>query len=107
MAKATGKRSPTKSEVFNAVSESTGLSKKEVAGVFDAITAEIAKALKKTGPQQFTIPGLCKIVVKNVPAKPRREVRNPATGEMIWADPKPASKTVRVRALKNLKEMAQ
>ncbi|MFP6612827.1 MAG: HU family DNA-binding protein [Pirellulales bacterium] len=107
MADAVKKRAPTKSEVFNAVAEASGLSKKEVAGVFDALTAEIAKALKKTGPQQFAIPGLCKIVVKNVAAKPRREVRNPATGEMIWADPKPASKTVRVRALKNLKEMAQ
>ncbi len=36
---------------------------------------------------------------------PKRQVRNPATGEMIWADPKPASVAVRVRPLKKLKEM--
>lgn len=101
------KKAPTKTEVFNAIAEATDLSKKDVAAVFDALTNEISKALSKRGPGQFTMPGLLKIVVKNVPAKPRRQVRNPATGEMIWADPKPASKSVRVRALKSLKEMAQ
>ena len=93
--------------MFAAIAEATELNKKQVAAVFDAMTEEIGKALSKKGPQQFTIPGLCKIVVKSVPAKPRRQVRNPATGEMIWADAKPASKTVRIRALKSLKEMAQ
>ncbi len=101
------KKAPTKTEVFNAIAEATNLSKKDVAAVFDALTNEIGKALSKRGAGQFTVPGLLKIVVKNVPAKPRRQVRNPATGEMIWADPKPASKSVRVRALKSLKEMAQ
>jgi nucleoid DNA-binding protein len=107
MGNGTAKKAPTKTEVFNAISEATELSKKDVAAVFDALTNEIGKALGKKGPGAFTIPGLCKIVVKDVPAKPRREVRNPATGQMIWAEAKPASKSVRVRALKSLKEMAK
>ena len=36
---------------------------------------------------------------------PWTEVRNPATGEMIWAKPKPARNIVKVRPLKALKDM--
>ncbi|MEM7560065.1 MAG: HU family DNA-binding protein, partial [Planctomycetota bacterium] len=51
------------------------------------------------------IPNLCKIVAVDKPAQPKRQVRNPATGEMIWAAPKPASIQVKVRPLKKLKDM--
>ena len=105
MAKVAAKKPPTKTEIMNNIAEATGLSKKDVAAVFDALSGEIGKAIGKKGPQAFTIPGLCKIVVKNDPPKPKRQVRNPATGEMVWAAPKPASKKVRVRPLKALKDM--
>ena len=106
MAKKTGVKPPTKSEIMNSLAEATGFSKKEVAAFFDALTAEIEKNIAKKGScGQFTIPGLCKIVVQNKPALPKREVRNPGTGEMVWAAPKPASKAVKIRALKGLKDM--
>ena len=106
MAKKTGPKPPTKSEILNNMAEATGLTKKEVAGVMEALTAEIEKNVgKKGGPGMFTIPGLCKIVVQNKPALPKREVRNPGTGEMVWAKPRPARKVVKVRALKGLKDM--
>ena len=96
-------KAPTKTEIFNAIAESTELSKKDIAAVFDFLSEEVSKAMK--GPGQFTIPGLCKIVVKITPAKPKRKGRNPATGEEIWLNPKPASKKVTIRPLKALKEM--
>ena len=106
MAKKTGPKPPTKSEIMNNIAEATGLTKKEVVAVMDALTAEIEKNVgKKGGPGMFTIPGLCKIVVQNKPAMPKREVRNPGTGEMVWAKPRPARKVVKVRALKGLKDM--
>jgi nucleoid DNA-binding protein len=106
MAKAKGPKPPSKSEIMNRLSEVTGLSKKDVANVFEALTAEIENNIaKKNGSGQFTIPGLCKIVVKERPALPRRQVRNPGTGEMQWADPRPASRQVKVRPLKGLKDM--
>jgi len=103
--KAAAVKPPTKSEILNSLAESTGLSKKEVAGFFDALTAEIEKNVSKGGCGQFTIPGLCKIVVRDKPAMPKREVRNPGTGEMVWAKPKPASRVVKIRPLKGLKDM--
>ena len=104
--KASGPKPPTKSEIMNNLAEATGLTKKEVAGVLEALTAEIEKNIAKRGSAgMFTIPGLCKIVVKDRPALPKREVRNPGTGEMVWAKPRPASKQVKVRPLKGLKDM--
>ena len=102
----TGPKPPTKSEIMNNIAEATGLTKKEVAAVFEALTGEIQKNIAgKGGPGQFTIPGLCKVVVKDRPALPKREVRNPGTGEMVWAKPRPASRQVKVRPLKGLKDM--
>jgi len=96
----------TKTEIMNNIAETTGLNKKDVAAVFEAMTAEISAAIGKKGSGTFTIPGLCKIVRQQKPALPRRQVRNPATGEMVWADPKPARNVVKIRALKALKDMA-
>ncbi len=104
-AAAPAKKAPTKTEVFNAIAEETGLTKKQVGEVLDALAGEIRKSLAKRGAGMFTIPGLVKLTRKDVPAKPARMVRNPATGEMMQAKPKPASVTVRVRALKALKDM--
>ena len=104
--KSTGPKPPTKSQIMNNLAEATGLSKKEITAVMDALTAEIETNIAKKGsPGQFTIPGLCKIVVQNKPALPKRQVRNPGTGEMVWAAPRPARKVVKVRPLKGLKDM--
>ena len=106
MAKKTGPKPPTKSEIMNNIAEATGLTKKEVVAVMEALTGEIEKNVgRKGGPGMFTIPGLCKIVVQNKPALGKRQVRNPGTGEMVWAKPRPARKVVKVRALKGLKDM--
>lgn len=106
MAKAAAKKKPaTKTEIFNNMAERTGLTKKQVAEFFDALSDEIAENIGKRGPGVFQIPNLCKIVAVDKPAQPKRQVRNPATGEMIWAAPKPASVQVKVRPLKKLKEM--
>ena len=106
MAKKTGVKPPTKSEIMNNLAEATSLSKKEVAAVLEALTNEIEKNIARKGSAgMFTIPGLCKIVVRNKPALPKRQVRNPGTGEMVWAKPRPASKQVKIRPLKGLKDM--
>ena len=95
----------TKTQIIANISDGTQLSKKDVAAVFDALFGEIQTQLKKGGAGQFTIPGLCKISLKDVPAKPKRKGRNPADGSEIWLNPKPASKKLSIRPLKALKEI--
>lgn len=105
MAKAAAKKAPTKTEVFSNIAGATDLSKKEVASVFDALNAEIKKSLGRNGPKMFTIPGLCKIVVQHKPATKARKGINPFTGEETVFKAKPARNVVKVRPLKNLKDM--
>jgi len=105
MAKAAGKP-PTKTEVYSNIAEETGLSKKDVGAVFDALAGQIKKSLGKGGPKTFTIHGLCKITVQHKPATKEREGINPFTKEPTIFKAKPARNVVKVRPLKNLKDMA-
>ena len=94
---------PTKSEVLTSISKDTGLSRKQVSGVFDALGGSIKKSLRSNG--LFTVPGLMKLKVVKKPATKAREGVNPFTGEKMTFKAKPASKKVRVLPLKNLKAM--
>lgn len=97
-------KAPTKTEILNNLAEATGLKKKDVQSVLDALTEEIRKALAAKGAGVFAIPGLIKIEKKAVPPRPARKgVRIPSTGEIKDIPAKPASVKVKVRALKMLK----
>ena len=97
------KKPPTKSEVFGSIADKTDLTKRQVTEVFDELQGVIKKSLRSNG--LFTLPGLAKLTVKRKPATKSRPGVNPFTGEKITIKAKPASKTVRIRPLKNLKEM--
>ena len=93
---------PTKSEILATISKDTELSKKQVSAVFDSLNTSIKKSLKSHG--LFTFPGLLKMKVVKKPATKAREGVNPFTKEKMMFKAKPASKKVRIAALKNLKE---
>src|SRR6185503_8124901 len=94
---------PTKSEVLTQISKDTGLSRKQVSGVFDSLSGSIKKSLRSNG--LFTVPGLMKLKVVKKPATKAREGVNPFTGEKMTFKAKPASKKGRVLPLKALKSM--
>ena len=99
-------KAPTKTEVLNSIAESTGINKKDVSKVIDALAEEIKKNLATSGPGVFAIPGLVKIERKDVPAKAARTGPDPFNkGQMREYPAKPASVKVKVRALKLLKDM--
>lgn len=104
MAKQGAAKAMTKTEVLNAVAEKAGLSKKEVGKVMDALAEVVAGQLSKKGPGMFTLPGLVKLKVRAKPAVPAGMRKNPFTGEMKMAPAKPASRAVRVTAVKKLKD---
>jgi nucleoid DNA-binding protein len=93
---------PTKSEILATVSKDTDLTKKQVGAVFDSLSAVIKKSLRSHG--LFTLPGLLKMKVVKKPATKAREGINPFNGEKMMFKAKPASKKVRIAALKTLKE---
>ena len=106
MAKQSAAKPATKSETYQVLAEATGLKRKDVANVFDALQNFIKKELKSKG--QYTLPGLSKVIVVNKPATKGGTRPNPfAPGEMMTVKPKPARKIIKVRALKNLKDMVK
>ncbi|XHC24975.1 HU family DNA-binding protein [Phycisphaerales bacterium ac7] len=94
----------SKSEVYTLISEHTGVSKKEVGYVFDAMGEIIKKDLGRTGPGEFKVPGMMKITVQRKPATKARKGINPFTGEETVFKAKPARNVVKVRPLKGLKD---
>lgn len=98
----------SKTSILNAISENTGLSKKEVSSVLDELTGIIERHLRKKGVGEFTLPGLLKIKTVKKPARPaRKNVPNPfKPGELMDIPKKPASTRVKILPLKKLKEFA-
>jgi nucleoid DNA-binding protein len=101
------KKPLTKTEILNSISADTNLSRKDVNAVFTSLSSQISKSLGRRGAGSFTLPGLVKIEKKAVPARPARKgVPNPfKPGELMDVAAKRASTKVKVRALKNLKDM--
>lgn len=107
MAKANGKakKPMTKSEIMGKIAEGTGLTKKEVASVFDELGNLIGKNLNQRGPGVFNVPGLMKVKVVRKAATKARKGINPFTGEETMFKAKPARNVVKVQPLKGLKDM--
>jgi DNA-binding protein HU-beta len=84
----------TKSAVMGHLSQKTGLSKKQVAQVFEETLALACKESKNG----FVLPGFGKLVVANRKA---RMGRNPQTGEPIKI---PAKRVCKFRLAKSLKD---
>jgi len=97
---------PTKSEIYAKIVEDTGLTRNDVAAVFESLNGQIQTSLGGSGaPGIFSIPGLMKMRVVEKPAREARMGVNPFTGEEMMFKAKPASKVVKVSALKGLKDM--
>lgn len=102
-------KSISKSEILKTLSDSTGLSKKQVTSVIDGLAALIGKNIGKKGPGVISLPGLVKIKVVQKPAQPAKKgVPNPfRPGELMDVPAKPASRKVKVLPLKALKDMVK
>ena len=96
----------TKTALFANIAETTELSKKEVASVFDALTDVINGHIKKNAVGTFTLPGLLKVKTVRKPATKKRKGINPFTGEETIFKAKPARNVVKVLPLKKMKDMA-
>merc|ERR1712061_392499 len=92
----------TASAAYQSVAETTGLKTKDVKGSMEAIMGIAAEELKKAG--SFKLAGMLNMKLKKKPATPARKGINPFTKEPCVFKAKPASKTVKVFAMKKLKE---
>jgi nucleoid DNA-binding protein len=95
-----------KTALYASIAESTAVSKRDVAKVFDALADVISGHIKKNAAGTFTLPGLFKVKTVRKPATKARKGINPFTGEETVFKAKPARTVVKVLPLKKVKDMA-
>jgi DNA-binding protein HU-beta len=78
------------------------IARKDVKGVIEAVAEIGHRELKKTGA--FVMPGLARFIVIKKPATKARQGINPFTKQPTTFAAKPASKSVRARAIKGIKD---
>ena len=92
----------SKTELIEAVANESGLEKKQVNAVLDALSNLAYRELKED--REVTIPGLVKLTTVRKEAVPEREGINPFTKEPTVFKAKPARTVVKPRPLKALKD---
>ena len=92
----------SKTELIEAIASQSGLEKKQVNAVLDALNDIVYKELK--AEHEVMIPGLLKLTAVTKPAVPEREGINPFTKEKTIFKAKPARKVIKPRPLKALKD---
>ena len=98
-------RARSKGEIYGTIATSTGLSRKQVSQVFDAVREMMEKDLGKKGPGVFAMPGMMKLKAVYKPATRAATKPNPfKPGEMMTVKAKPARTQIKIRPLKALKD---
>jgi DNA-binding protein HU-beta len=94
----------SKSEILNAIAVAVGgeVSRKHVKEVVETLVEVGHKELKKNG--LFVLHGFAKFVVVKKPARPARKGINPFTKKEQTFAAKPASKSVKARPVKAIKD---
>lgn len=98
------KKALSKNGLITAITDSVGdeVSRKQVKAVLESLIEVGHKELKKS--KIFTLPGFAKFRVVNKPATKARQGVNPFTKQPMTIAAKPASKSVRARPIKAIKE---
>jgi DNA-binding protein HU-beta len=98
------KKSMSKSGLIQAIAEAVGeeLTRKQVRSVLESLIGVGHRELKKSGV--FTLPGFAKFRVVKKPATKARQGINPFTKQPQTFAAKPASKSVRARPIKAIKD---
>jgi len=92
----------SKTEFVDAIAAQSGLEKKQVNAVLNALSDVVYKELK--AQHEVVIPGLVKLTSVTKPAVPEREGINPFTKEKTMFKAKPERKVIKPRPLKALKD---
>jgi DNA-binding protein HU-beta len=92
----------SKTELVEAIASESGLEKKQVNAVLDALNNVVYRELK--AEHEVTIPGLLKLTAVTKPAVPAHEGINPFTKQPTMFKAKPERKVIKPRPLKALKD---
>ena len=106
---ATGKPITTafnRTSLITHLAELAAVEVRAVRAILASLEATILASVHKKGLGSFTLPGLLKVNVINVPAKKKRMGIDPFTKQERVFAAKPATVKIKTRALKKLKDAA-
>jgi hypothetical protein len=95
-----------KTSLITHLAEVAAVEVKAVKAIIAGLEATILASVNKKGLGTFTLPGLLKVNVINVPAKKKRTGIDPFTKQERVFAAKPATVKIKTRALKKLKDAA-
>ena len=95
-----------RSSLITHLAELAAVEVKAVRAIMASLEATILASVHKKGFGSFTLPGLLKVNVVNVPAKKKRTGIDPFTKQERVFAAKPATVKIKTRALKKLKDAA-
>jgi len=99
------KKPRNKTEILTALAGATGLTKQQVASVFEQLAGLIKEDLNEQGPGVFAIPDLLQVKVVRKPEVPEHTGIKPFPKQVMFFKAKPAKNTVKLVALKGLKSL--
>lgn len=92
----------SKTELIEAIASQSGLEKKQVSAVLDALSDVVYRELK--AQHEVVIPGLIKLTSVTKPAVPEHEGINPFTKQPTIFKAKPARTVIKPSPVKALKD---
>ena len=95
-------KAPNKTDMILQIAESTGLPKKDVGMVVDALVDFATKSMVEVGA--FKLNGLVQLIKIHKPATPARSGIHPFTKEPHEFPAKPAKNVIKASALKAVKD---
>ncbi len=105
MLKNNNKEYLNKQKLLQILSKRTKIQKKNIDILFKELQNIIKENFKDNNSEKFILPGLLKITIKNISAQEKRPGINPFTKEKIIFKEKPATKKIKIKALKKLKDI--
>jgi nucleoid DNA-binding protein len=96
----------TRTALVAHIAQTTGVESKSVKAVLAALEGAIQGSIMKKGAGEFMLSGMFKVTVQDIPARKARKGIDPFTKEERMFAAKPASRRVKIRALKKLKDSA-
>jgi nucleoid DNA-binding protein len=100
----------TKAQIISDLADKTGLTKKQIQGVFEALLELIKHELGRRGPGEFVIPDMLKLKIRKTLAQKGKKFRNPQWKEgdppnkQFTVKDVPAGKKLRATPLKKFKD---
>ena len=95
----------TKKELIASIASSADLTHNDVAKVLKSLSDVCLSELKTN--KAFVLNDLVRLRLVDKPALPERQMKSPATGQMVTVPPKPASQKLKVTAAKQLRELVK